>query len=310
MMNKQNFPLVSVLVITYNSSKTVIETLDSVYNQTYPNIELIVSDDCSPDNTVELVREWVESHEDRFARVEVLTVEKNTGVSGNLNRAEAVCEGVWEKGIAGDDILMPNCIQDCIDYVTEHPDTIWLFGRMEAFGSTDKENQRVSAVFNYAFFEMSVVEQLRTLIFEGNCLPAPASFVHIQRNRELGVKNDERIPLLEDWPKWINLLRAGVKFQFVDKLLVKYRIGGISTTLASMRYYRDNRLAYFYYTHYEIDKENREMAIQKVVAHECEVYDRVLKLENEVKEIRSSKSYRIGKFVLTPLKWMAKRFNK
>jgi len=51
--------LVTVAVTTYQSSLYVIETLDSIYNQTYPNIELVISDDSSSDNTVELVNEWV-----------------------------------------------------------------------------------------------------------------------------------------------------------------------------------------------------------------------------------------------------------
>lgn len=48
--------LVSVIVLAYRSAETIIETLDSIKNQTYPNIELIVTDDCSPDNTVQVVQ--------------------------------------------------------------------------------------------------------------------------------------------------------------------------------------------------------------------------------------------------------------
>ncbi|MBR5577209.1 MAG: glycosyltransferase [Bacteroidaceae bacterium] len=51
---------VSIVVITYNSSKYVLETLESVKAQDYPNIELIVSDDRSTDNTFELVNQWIE----------------------------------------------------------------------------------------------------------------------------------------------------------------------------------------------------------------------------------------------------------
>ena len=54
-------PLVSVVVITYKSANTILETLESFKQQTYKNIELIVSDDCSPDHTVEVVEEWIKN---------------------------------------------------------------------------------------------------------------------------------------------------------------------------------------------------------------------------------------------------------
>ena len=59
-------PLVSIIVITYNSSKYVLETLESAKAQTYQNIELIVTDDCSNDNTVEICRKWIEENKERF----------------------------------------------------------------------------------------------------------------------------------------------------------------------------------------------------------------------------------------------------
>ena len=227
-------PLVSVPVITYNSSKTVLETLDSIYGQTYPNIELIVSDDCSTDNTVEICREWIDAHKERFVRTELLTVEKNTGVSANGNRADAACRGEWMKGIAGDDVLMPNCIQDCVDYVEEHPETVWLFGKMEGFGrSQDEIDEYMNRVYDYGVFSLNPDEQLKRLVFRGNCIPAPTAFVNVMKNRELGVKNDERIPLLEDYPKWLNLLQAGVRFHFINKTIVRYRISGNSLSTSS-----------------------------------------------------------------------------
>ncbi|MDE6917678.1 MAG: glycosyltransferase, partial [Lachnospiraceae bacterium] len=55
--------LVSVIVLSYRSAQTIVETLDSIRNQTYPNIELIVTDDCSPDDTVQVLRAWMEQNE-------------------------------------------------------------------------------------------------------------------------------------------------------------------------------------------------------------------------------------------------------
>ena len=76
MQGKEN-PLVSIIVITYNSAKYVLETLESARYQTYQNIELIVSDDCSVDNTVEICNNWIKKNSNRFARVELITVNKN-----------------------------------------------------------------------------------------------------------------------------------------------------------------------------------------------------------------------------------------
>ena len=56
-------PLVSVLVPSYNHSKYVLECLDSIQNQTYKNIELIVHDDGSTDNSVSLISEWILKNE-------------------------------------------------------------------------------------------------------------------------------------------------------------------------------------------------------------------------------------------------------
>ena len=322
-------PLVSVAVITYNSSNTVLETLNSIAGQTYQNLELIVSDDCSTDNTVEICREWVKQNKCRFARTEIITVERNTGTSGNLNRAEDACRGVWVKSVAGDDVFMPNCIQDCMDYVSGHQDTIYLFGCCKVFGADDSYCAKIDKQFDYSFFSLSQEQQLHRLLFDGNCIPAPTVFYHRERAKSLGIKKDERIPLLEDWPQWVNLLRAGVKFHFVNKILVKYRVNGLSTGIrASLPMFKSDRLFQFYYRFPEWMKEDKEKAIQRMVDDECRVYQMLLESETDTQtslrqernrykeqyeiyykwynQIQHSKAYQLGKTILKPLKWIGK----
>ena len=67
-------PLVSVIVITYNSSKFVLETLESIYNQTYSNIELIISDDCSSDETINICQNWLYKNKNRFKNIELIDI--------------------------------------------------------------------------------------------------------------------------------------------------------------------------------------------------------------------------------------------
>lgn len=229
-MDCNNKPLVSVLVVTYNSSKTVVETLDSIANQTYPNLELIVSDDCSTDNTVEICREWIETHKERFVRTELLTVEKNTGVSANMNRGADACQGEWVKDIAGDDVLLPECIEIYMGYVKEHHEAVCVFANVVVFGGDEESRKHFEDVFSICekFFTWPVEEQYDYLTLVGCHIPAATAFYNREKVTQLGVRNDERIPFQEDKPKWINFLKAGARFDYINRATVKYRLSDSS----------------------------------------------------------------------------------
>lgn len=85
-LDNKREPLVSVVVVIYNSSQTVIETLESIKAQTYKNIELVISDDDSKDTSVEICKKWVEKNKNRFVRTKIITHTPNTGTSANMNR--------------------------------------------------------------------------------------------------------------------------------------------------------------------------------------------------------------------------------
>ena len=107
--------------MTYNAAEFVLETLESVFHQTHPIIELIISDDCSKDNTVELVEQWCSQQrvKERFTDIKIITVPKNTGIPANFNRCIKASTGEWLKLISGDDAFMPNCIEDNLIHVAK-----------------------------------------------------------------------------------------------------------------------------------------------------------------------------------------------
>ena len=248
-----NLPLVSVDVITYNSADTIIEALNSVAAQTYPKIELIVSDDCSKDNTIALVQNWIEAHKKRFVRTQIVTADKNTGVTGNYSRAAEACQGEWIKDLDGDDILLPNCIELYIDYVTKNPDTIYLFGKVEVLGENElKVRNFEDTIFDYTFFDLSAEEQYKWLITRSfQPIASVTSFYHRQKTEEAGIIYDTRIPMLEDWPRWIQLVKAGIKLHFVNSIIARYRVSGsvsiCSGTMYSESFRRSLALMYVYY---------------------------------------------------------------
>lgn len=215
--------LVSCTVVSYNSAATVIETLESIKAQTYQNIELIVSDDCSTDNTVELCREWLKQNNDRFARTVLLTVEKNTGVAGNDNRALAECQGTWQKGIAADDILFPNCVEDFVEYVKSNPEVRWAASKVAIYNEKFEEDccRHKGLVYDKSFFDTSVEQQLMRIAWQ-NVIIAPSVFYNLDFKRLVG-GYDESYGF-EDYPFYVNALEKGYKCYFLDKVTVGYRI--------------------------------------------------------------------------------------
>lgn len=215
-MVEENNPLVSIRVITYNSSKFVLETLESAKAQTYQNIELIVSDDCSTDNTVEICREWIENNKDRFVRTELITVEKNTGIPSNCNRAVKACRGEWIKGIAGDDILLPHCIEENIKYAKNN-NADFVFSDMLYFNEKtelpeDSKLNKLIVKFNNTSDKLRFYSRLP--IF----LNSPTWFM---LNKD--IIYDETYKLLDDQPFIFNLINAKRKIIYLDIKTIKYR---------------------------------------------------------------------------------------
>lgn len=217
-----NNPLISVCVISYNSSEYILDTLESIKAQTYQNIELIVSDDKSPDNTVAICKEWIEKNKDRFVRTEVIVPEQNTGTSGNYNRGVFASHGEWIKFIDGDDVLMPNCIDDNVNFVTKNEHAKVVFSDVLLFEKNIdlKKNKRFFDRSMKKFFEQDTNGQLM-IALKGNPLPSAAFFISADVIKENPF--DERFKLLEDAPKWIDLLDKGVHFYYFDIVTAGYR---------------------------------------------------------------------------------------
>lgn len=242
-------PLVSIPIITYNSSKTIIETLESVYAQTYQNIELIISDDCSKDNTIELCQKWIEQHKSRFVRTILLKANQNVGISANNNKAKAACLGKWIKGLSGDDLLFPYSIQEYINYVLQHPNVVYVFAKEQLLGE-DSRKEYVNRRCNYDFFTWSIDQQYDFLTLYWNCLPNTTSFYNRQKILDLGILDDERIPMLDDHPRWITCIKKGVTMHFIDKPLVIYKLSETSISTKqkySKRFIQSLKKCYWMY---------------------------------------------------------------
>jgi len=208
-------PLVTINVNTYNSSRYVLETLESAKAQSYAHIELIVTDDCSTDHTVELCENWLEENRTRFVRVALITSAQNTGIPANLNRGLKAAKGEWIKNIAGDDLLLPDCISQLMAETSPKKDVI--IGIMQNFsvrGGEKVEGETVPVEKRYFLYEQNVEFQhnyLLTKSFNFN----PGALIRRSLYLEIGFY-DEQWRLLEDLPFWLKVTACGKKLYLSD----------------------------------------------------------------------------------------------
>ncbi|CDN32794.1 Glycosyl transferase group 2 family protein [Mucinivorans hirudinis] len=235
----QKCPLVSICVISYNSAATIVETLDSAAAQTYRNIELVVSDDGSRDDTLLIIERWVANNRGRFTDIKIVTAQKNTGITPNCNRAWRAASGEWIKMIAADDIMLPHMVQTYIEYAREHPEDRLLFSPIEIFGDgvlrdgwttlwADKE--RVFRALPNA------KEQYKYLSSKGNFVPAVSNFINVAVLHSLK-GFDEDILFMEDLPFWLNATKNGYTLKIVgSNPLVRYRANDSSIQSTGRRF--------------------------------------------------------------------------
>ncbi|WP_321518062.1 glycosyltransferase [uncultured Bacteroides sp.] len=223
-MNGQ--PLVSIIIITYNSSKYVLETLESAKQQSYENIELIVADDCSIDSTVEICNHWIDKNKGKFKNANLIVADHNEGIPSNCNRGLSVCHGEWIKYIAGDDILAADCIAAFIDYVTQNKEAKIVESKSQFFRDVFKESNyfHIEDKSEDVFFSSETkAEQQYQILLRRNTLHGPSVFINKKIIEDVG-RFDVRFIFMEDHPLWLKLTNAGYRFYFMNKVTVFYRV--------------------------------------------------------------------------------------
>lgn len=216
---------ISVVVVTYNSSKYIIETLNSVLLQTYSDIELIISDDCSTDCTQDICVKWLEQYRERFIDAKFVQTPTNKGICGNYNHALRFANGDWIKFIAGDDILLPECITTLVERVRVRENKIF-FGALIPFsvsaaGTIVKKDVR--SIGAECYLTSNPVEQIHKMLDKIDYVAeGPTIFVHTETLRKLGGMN-EHIPMCEDFPIALKFALNDFSIGWIEQPLVLYR---------------------------------------------------------------------------------------
>lgn len=222
-------PLVSIIVITYKASNSIVETLDSIKSQTYSPLELIIAEDCSPDDTADKCKQWLDENSDRFINSKLIVNKENKGISANTNIGIRASSGEWIK-IVGDDLLLSDAIENNLNFAIENNCDI-VTSRARRFVSETGEELDVVPVDDFVFPVSNhdqYIEHIKTRLIA----PSPTWFYKRELFDKLGGYN-EHFRLLDDMPFLLKLLQSGYVLSYLPKITLLYRITQTSLSSSS-----------------------------------------------------------------------------
>jgi glycosyltransferase involved in cell wall biosynthesis len=268
----QNNPLVTIICLCYNHESYVVESLNSVINQSYPSIELIIVDDCSTDSSKSIIRTWLEKN----TEIQLIANETNLGNTKSFNKALKLAKGEYVIDLAADDILLPNCVALQIDTFKNsfYTNLAVVYGNVELI----LEN----GIFDSYYFPVNeqkkVIENRITGNIYQSVLSGGNSICSVSAMIKKTVLNhlqgyDETLAY-EDLDFWIRASRL-YEFDFIDEPIIKKRI--VTNSLGSDFFKKnDVRAKKINHSTYLILKKAitlnqtraEDLAIQKRVHHE------------------------------------------
>lgn len=204
-------PLVSVVIPCYNHEDFVQASIQSVINQTYENIELIIIDDGSKDGSIAKIEEMTKLCEQRFVNFEFRS-RPNKGLSATLNEAIEWCQGEYYSGIASDDVILSHKLKVQVEFLNSHHNVLAVFGGVQHIDENDKIIATSLSKSRYYDFKRIIMHKFD--------LPAVTQLIRLQALKETGGYDSSII--LEDWYMWLKLTKHG-SIYYMSEIFALYR---------------------------------------------------------------------------------------
>lgn len=224
--------LVSVIILSYKNIDGIYETLANVFRQNYDNIEVIISDDATPgfDKNVSDLKRYIDEHKTGNVKdVVINAIPVNGGTVKNINSAIRKAKGKYIKVLSAEDGFSTNdALEKYVEFM-ESNDYLIAFAKMRGVTAEGEyKYELLSCESNYDLLRGYTVQDVRNRLFKRNFLPAPAWIIDRKLFDENGLfPEDTR--LIEDYPYWLYLSSRGVRFGYIDDVLIEYKLSGVSS---------------------------------------------------------------------------------
>lgn len=197
-------PKVSILFPVYKTAAFLKEAVDSMLSQTFTDFELIVLNDCSPDNAEEILDTYIDPRIVRYRG------EQNVGLGNVLNVGISMARGEYIARMDSDDISLPDRLQVQVEYLNAHPEYDFVSVGMKEFGDGDRvyayDNESEEIKFNALFY---------TPVLHASSMWRKDSFEGLLYNQAF-------VPS-EDFELWTRALLKGVRMRNLPEVLYLYR---------------------------------------------------------------------------------------
>jgi glycosyltransferase involved in cell wall biosynthesis len=200
-----NTKLVSVITPSYKSEKFIRETINSVLNQTYKNWELVIVDDHSPDNTNEIIENYIKNDK----RIKLIKLESNSGVTEARNIAIKEANGKYIAFLDSDDIWLPQKLEKQIDYMNNNNLAITY----SAYATMDQNGKYIndrSVKSEITYFDMLKSNHIGNLTGIYDC----------EKLGKIYLDNVNH----EDYVLWLKIMKKVGSTKGIVEPLAKYRV--------------------------------------------------------------------------------------
>lgn len=234
----KNEDLVSIIMPAYNCSKFIGTTLDSVRNQTYQNWEVIIIDDCSTDNTAEVVKEYIR----KDSRIKYYRLQQNSGAAVARNKAIDLANGKYMAFLDSDDIWFPEKLTKQINFMKKNN-----YGfTCTSYIKIDEEGKYLNRTI--------MAKPIRD--YDGVLKTCPGNSTVIYNAEKLGKFKIPNIKKRNDYVMWLQVIKKEKYLYGISEPLGSHRIrtGAISSNKISLVKY-----------HWKVYREIEKLSLSKSI---------------------------------------------
>ncbi|MCV9930883.1 glycosyltransferase [Flavobacterium sp. LS1R47] len=268
----QNKSLVTIICLCYNHEKFIMESLFSVIYQDYPFIELIIVDDCSTDNSKDIINEWLLD----YPKAQFIINKTNLGNTKSFNKALKLAKGEYIIDLAADDVLVSNCIS--LQIKTFRESSFKNLGIVYGNAELITEKSEFDSYYFPTDDTGKIIKKKHTgdiylyILSDGKSICSVSAMT--KKSVYDSLKGYDETLAYEDLDFWIRSARL-YEFDFIDDVLIKKRISDNSLTTnfydsRKSRFKKMNLSTYLILKKaIRLNRNKKEdLAIQKRVHHE------------------------------------------